>query len=200
MKLAFDLRFEGKANVPKQGPVLLIANHASFLDPAAVGVAMPRHICYLARKTLFRGLFGKLIDSLNAIPVDQESVGKEGLTAILKHLQAGRAVLVFPEGQRTLTGDLQPLRPGILLLIKRIDALILPVAISGAYEALPRTRNWPRLSPFFLPATGSDITVSVGTPIPAKRYRDMPREQILSDLHEELKRVKERADRLRRKG
>src|SRR4051812_43478804 len=71
--LGFSLRTEGGRNIPRKGPALLIANHQSFLDPALVGVASPRHLRYLARKTLFRHpAFTWLIRSLHAVPVDQE--------------------------------------------------------------------------------------------------------------------------------
>jgi 1-acyl-sn-glycerol-3-phosphate acyltransferase len=195
----FHYRYQGNRNVPLTGPVLLLANHQSFLDPMIAGCAIPRHLCFLARKTLFRGWFGKLIDRVNAVPVDQEGVAKEGLKVILEQLKAGQAVLIFPEGERTATGEVQPLKPGVLLLIKRIDAPIVLIGIAGAFDALPRTRKWPKLSPFFLPTTGADIAVAYSKPIPARRYRDMPREQALSELREELLRAKERAERLRRK-
>jgi 1-acyl-sn-glycerol-3-phosphate acyltransferase len=199
LTLGFRYRFEGRRNIPATGPALLLANHQSFLDPSAVGCATRRHLCFLARKTLFRGWFGRLIRRLNAVPVDQEGIAKEGLKNILEQLKAGQAVLVFPEGERTWTGEVQPLKPGFLLLIKRIDAPIVPIGVAGAFQALPRTRKWPKLSPLFWPARGADIAVSIGKPIPAERYRDMPREQVLAELHEELKCAAERAQRLRRK-
>lgn len=199
LTLGFNYRFEGRRNVPRTGPVLLLANHQSFLDPCLVGSTTRRHLCFLARKTLFRGRFGSLIRRLNAVPVDQEGVAKEGLKTILELLKAGQAVLMFPEGERTRTGELQRLKPGVLLLIKRMTAPIVPVGIAGAFDALPRTRKWPKLSPFFLPPTGADIAVSVGQPIPAERYHDMPRAQVLAELQGELERVKECAERLRRR-
>jgi 1-acyl-sn-glycerol-3-phosphate acyltransferase len=196
----FHYRYEGSQNVPRSGPVLLLANHQSFLDPPIVGCAIRRHLCFLARKTLFRNrFFAGLIRRLNAVPVDQEGIAKEGLKTILEELKAGQAVLVFPEGNRTHTGEVQLLKPGILLLIKRIETPIVPIGIAGAFDALPRTRKWPKLSPFFLPTTGADLAVSIGKPIPAARYRDMPREQALAELREELQRAKERAEHLRRK-
>lgn len=199
LSLGFHYRCEGGRHIPRTGPALLIANHQSFFDPSIAGSATRRHLCFLARKTLFRGWFGRLIHRLNAVPVDQEGIAKEGLKRILEQLQAGQAVLVFPEGERTTTGEIQPLKPGILLLIKRIAAPIVPIGIAGAFDALPRTRHWPKLSPIFLPPTEAAIAVSVGKPIPAAYYRDMPRDKALTELHEELKRVKESAERLRRK-
>jgi 1-acyl-sn-glycerol-3-phosphate acyltransferase len=200
MTVFSSYRFEGRRNIPTTGPALLLSNHQSFLDPPAAGCPTRRHLYFLARKTLFHNrLFGALIRRLNAVPVDQEGVAKEGMKMILEQLKAGRAVLVFPEGERTPTGELQPLKPGIYLLIKRITAPIVPIGIAGAFDAWPRTRKWPRLSPFFLPPTGADIAVCVGKPIRAERYRDMPRDQMLAELHEELKRVTTRAQQMRRK-
>lgn len=196
--LGFNFRFEGGQHIPRSGPALLLANHQSFFDPSIAGSATRRHLCFLARKTLFRGWFGKLIHRLNAVPVDQEGIAKEGLKRILEQLHAGQAVLVFPEGERTLTGEIQTLKPGVLLLISRIDAPIVPIGIAGAFDALPRTRHWPKLSPFFSP-TSSSIAVSVGKPIPSSHFRDMPRAKVLIELEEELERLKERAERLRRK-
>lgn len=201
LTVGFSYRFEGRRNIPPAGPALLLSNHQSFLDPLIVGAAARRHLCFLARKTLFRNrFFAGLIRRTNAVPVDQEGIAKEGLKAILERLHVGQAVLVFPEGERTHTGEVQPLKPGILLLIKRLSVPIVPVGLAGAFDALPRTRHWPKLSPFFLPPTGADITVSIGKPFSSERYRDMPREQALAELHAELERAKERAERLRRKG
>lgn len=200
MAWGFNYRYEGGRNVPQTGPALLLSNHQSFFDPCIVGCAFRRHVCFLARKTLFRNrYFGGLIRRLNAVPVDQEGVAKEGMKTILEQLKVGQAVLVFPEGERTYTGNIQPLKPGILLLIKRMAAPIVPIGVAGAFHALPRSRRWPKFSPFFLPTTGADLAVSIGKPIPAERYRDMPRDQVLEELREELMYAKERAERLRRK-
>jgi 1-acyl-sn-glycerol-3-phosphate acyltransferase len=199
--LGFGLRSEGSRNVPRRGPALLIANHQSFLDPIAVGLAARRHLCYLARKTLFRNhLFGDLLRSFNVVPVDQEGVAKEGLKTVLEQLQAGQAVLIFPEGERTRTGQMQPLKPGIQLLIKRARAPIVPVGVAGAYQAFPRTQKLPRLSPPFLPANGANLAVAVGRPLPAERFADLPREQLLKELFGELQKVQRRAECLRRKA
>ena len=139
LTLGFSFRVKGRENVPQSGPLMVIANHASFFDPVAVGVAVRRHLVFLARKTLFRNpLFGGLISSFNAVPIDQEGVGKEGIKTILHQLRQQSAVLVFPEGERTPDGNMVPLRPGIHLLMRRAESLILPVGVAGAFEAYPR--------------------------------------------------------------
>jgi 1-acyl-sn-glycerol-3-phosphate acyltransferase len=200
LTLGFSLRYTGRRNIPQDGPALLIANHQSFLDPLAVGLASPRRLSFLARKTLFKNrFFGNLLRSLDTVPVDQVGVAKEGLRAILNKLHEGRAVLVFPEGERTWQGNIQPFKPGIQLLIKRTHCPIVPVGVAGAFDALPRTRNWPLLSPLFMPATRGAIGVAVGKPLDSERYAAMPREQMLEELQNELKKVHCEAERIQRK-
>jgi 1-acyl-sn-glycerol-3-phosphate acyltransferase len=132
------------------------------------------------------------------VPVDQEGVAKEGMKAVLELLKAGEGVLVFPEGERTWTGPMQALKPGILLVLKKFPVPMVPVGIAGAFEAFPRTQKLPRLSPPFLPPTGADLAVSIGKPIPPEHYEGMPREKILEDLFEAIYQQRQLAERLRR--
>jgi 1-acyl-sn-glycerol-3-phosphate acyltransferase len=195
--LGFSLRTQGHQHVPRRGPVLFLANHESFLDPLAVGLAVRRQTRYLARKTLFRNrTFGAFLRSVGCVPVDQEGVAKEGLKVSLELLQAGQALLVFPEGGRTFTGEMAPFKPGVLLLMKKASVPIVPVGVAGAYEAYPRGQLLPHLAPLFWPATGNSLAVSVGEPLPPERFVGMQREEILKLLFDQVKAQVERADRL----
>jgi 1-acyl-sn-glycerol-3-phosphate acyltransferase len=200
MTLGFSFRSTGRRNVPCKGPVLLLANHQSFLDPPLVGLGTVRRLSYLARKTLFNNpLFARFITSLNAIPVDQEGVGKEGLRAVIEHLKAGEAVLVFPEGERTATGQMEPFRPGVHLLIRKAPVPIVPVGLAGAFESFPRHRKFPRLSPLFWPPTGAGLAVAMGKPLDGRRFAQMPREQALVELFKAVQEAQLQAERIRRK-
>ncbi len=200
MTLGFSFRMEGTRHIPRRGPVLLISNHQSVFDPIALGLVARRPLIYLSRKTLFHPpWFGWWIRSLGAEPVDQEGVAKEGLRAILKHLEAGAGVVVFPEGTRTETGALSPLKPGVQLLMRRARMPVVPVGIAGAFEALPYWKKVPKLSPLFGEARPSSIAVSVGRPLDSVRYAEMPREQMLAELTAELQKRKDRAEQLRRR-
>jgi 1-acyl-sn-glycerol-3-phosphate acyltransferase len=200
LTLGFSLRTEGVGHVPKKGPVLLIANHQSYLDPALVAMASRRHLCFLARKSLFRHrLVGWFLRHLNAVPLDREGVGIEGLRTALHQLQGGRAVVVFPEGHRSEDGALQPLKPGVQLLIKRVEAPIVPVGLAGTYDAWPRWSPLPVPAPLFWPAGTGTLAVSVGKPFLSRGLRDLPRERLLAVLFEELRKVHARAERIRRK-
>jgi 1-acyl-sn-glycerol-3-phosphate acyltransferase len=197
--LGFSFRYAGTRHMPKSGPVLVVANHQSFVDPWIVGLAVKRRLTYLARKTLFRNrLFAALIRSLNAVPIDQEGVGKEGIRTVVEQLRDGNAVLVFPEGSRTPDGLMHPLRPGIHLLIKRSLAPVLPVGIAGAYDAWPIWRPYPIPAPLFLPAARGTIAVVIGPPLRSERFAALTREGAVTELGEAIRAVQNRAEELRR--
>jgi 1-acyl-sn-glycerol-3-phosphate acyltransferase len=195
----FSLRREGWKNVPKKGPLLLLSNHQSMFDPVLVGLSSRRYLSYLARKNLFeQPVLAPLIRSLNAIPIDR-NMGKDGIQAVLDALGHGQAVLMFPEGERTHDGSVEPLKPGVSLLIKRVNCPIIPVGIAGCFAAWSRFRKWPKPSPLFLPPGPSTIAVSVGEPIDPARYATMKRDAMLEDLHRVLVAQHAAAVRLRRK-
>jgi 1-acyl-sn-glycerol-3-phosphate acyltransferase len=194
----FGYRSRGWRHVPKHGPVLLVANHQSFFDPVIVGMATPRHLSYLARKTLFRNrFFAWAIRTLQAVPVDQESTGIDGIRAVLRLLRAGKAVLIFPEGNRTPDGRMQPLQAGIQLLIKRSGAPVVPVGIAGAFDAWPRSRKVPALAPVFLPCQTNTIACVIGPPIDTKALGEQSREEQLETLFARIADVQREAERLR---
>jgi 1-acyl-sn-glycerol-3-phosphate acyltransferase len=201
LTFGWGLRIEGRRHVPRQGPVLVVANHQSYLDPPLVGVAMPRRAYFLARHTLFQSrLVGALLRSYHGVPVDQEGMARGGLQAVLDLLKAGEAVVIYPEGERTHTGKMQALRPGVHLLIRRSAPMtIVPVGIAGAFEAYSRFDKRPRLSPLFWPATGAGLAVVVGKPISSEAYKRQDRDSVLTDLFHRIHQVQQRAERTRRK-
>lgn len=200
LTLGWSFRVSGRNNLPRSGPVLIVANHQSFLDPPTIGVACRRHISYLARKTLFENpAFSFLIQTLNAIPIDQEGMAKDGIKGILTKLELGQAVLVFPEGARSEDGGMQPLAPGISLLIKRVRCPIVPVGIAGAYAAWNRYSKLPKPSPIFLPATDRTMAVAIGEPRDAHSVADLPRDEMLRVLAQDIAGMHAVAERIRRK-
>jgi len=155
-KAFFRYQVVGKEKLIQSGPLLIASNHESFLDPPLVGVAWDGPVYYLARKPLFKGPTKWLYPRWNAIPVDQEAPDMSSLKKIIKMLREGNQVVVFPEGARTLTGELQAGEAGVGLIAAKSKAMIQPVRIFGAYEALPRGSGRLRFHP---------ITVVVGDPI-----------------------------------
>jgi 1-acyl-sn-glycerol-3-phosphate acyltransferase len=196
----FSLRKQGWKNIPRKGPVLLVANHQSFLDPIAVGLTACRELSYLARKSLFKKPFLDIyLKSVGCCPVDLEGVAKEGIRSTLDLLNNGRAVLVFPEGTRSEDGLMQDLKPGIQLLIRKSNAIVVPVGIAGAHEALSRDNFWPTLCPIFMDGNRGSIGISIGAPIDAKVLADLPREDSLKLLQDSINREIIHAEHIRRK-
>lgn len=195
----FSYRKAGWHHMPRRGPVLLLSNHFSMFDPVLVGLASRRYLSYLARKNLFeqRGL-APLIRSLNAIPIDRDA-GKDGLVAVLDSLGAGRAVLMFPEGERAHENAVQPLKPGVSLLVKRAACPVVPVGIAGSFGAWSRFMKVPKPAPLVLPPTDSTIAVSVGAPLDGARLAGLKRDALLAELQGALVRQHAAAERLRRK-
>jgi 1-acyl-sn-glycerol-3-phosphate acyltransferase len=141
----------------QSGPVLLAMNHQSYLDPPLAGNACDRPIYYLTRSTLLNvPVLGRILPKLNVIPVDQEGIDRRALRKLIEVVRAGNGALVFPEGSRTLDGNLQPGQPGIGLIIAKTRAPVVPMRIFGAFEALPRGGGRLRFA---------RVTVVVGHPI-----------------------------------
>ncbi len=141
----FRWRVVDPQNVPTNGPVILASNHASFIDPPLVGAGIRRMVNFLARDTLFDlPVVGALLRSWKVVPVDREGGGGAGLKAILDRLLNGGVILLFPEGTRTPDGHLRPAKSGIGLTVIKSSAPVVPVRVSGTFEAYHRGLKWPR--------------------------------------------------------
>jgi 1-acyl-sn-glycerol-3-phosphate acyltransferase len=145
VRLLFRLEVRGREWIPASGGVMIVANHASLLDPPIVGVAAwPRALHFLAKAELFRiPLFGRLIRALNARPVRRGGADPAALREGLRILAGGGALLVFPEGTRSRDGTLGEGKAGAGLLALHSGAPVVPAYIEGAGRALPRGRVVP---------------------------------------------------------
>ncbi len=161
VRLAYGHRWWAAHNMPDHGPVLLLCNHQSYLDLIVLGVGLHRHFHSMAKKPLFANpLFGWLIRSLNAFPVDQDRSDTRSVRKAIDLLRQGHLVLVFPEGSRSPDGLMQDLAPGIMLLIRRARPTVVPMAVDGVFDAWPIHSKGP-----WGPARTGAI---YGEPIPAE--------------------------------
>jgi 1-acyl-sn-glycerol-3-phosphate acyltransferase len=145
MRGLFRLEARGVDNVPAEGPLLLVANHSSVLDPPLVGGACPRQLSFLAKAELFRipGL-GALIRRVGAQPLRREGADPAALRTAQRVLAEGKALLVFPEGTRGAEGVLREAKLGAAMLAMQSGAPVVPVYVSGSGRAWPRGRRLPR--------------------------------------------------------
>jgi 1-acyl-sn-glycerol-3-phosphate acyltransferase len=170
MRLVFRLEGRGTEHVPRTGPVLLVANHSSVLDPPLVGGVTPRQVSFLAKAELFEiPLFGRFIRALNARPVRREGGDAAALRTALRALEGGAALLVFPEGTRAHEeGVLRAARPGAGMLAVLSGAPVVPLYIRGSGRA------WPRGRKFFRPAR---VVIAFGPPMRFEARPGVPRKE-----------------------
>lgn len=138
-KIALGFKVYGKQNVPKRGAFILASNHVSHLDPPALSCASPRALHFMARHDLFNNwVFAALIRALNAFPVKREGADFTALKGAVRRLKAGEPLLIFPEGRRSRTGEIQAAQPGVGFLSIIAGVPILPVYVEGTATAMPK--------------------------------------------------------------
>jgi 1-acyl-sn-glycerol-3-phosphate acyltransferase len=177
----FRWRVYGRENVPARGAFVLVSNHQSYLDPIFCGGPIKRHMHFLARDTLFTNwFFGRLISSVNTIPVKRGQADLSAMRKIIGKLKEGKGVCLFPEGARTSDGKIKPFKPGFGLLCRRGGAAVVPVVIDGAFEC------WPRHKKIFSPGS---VSVCYGKAITAERVKNMSDKKLADLLTDMLRRM-----------
>lgn len=136
--LGFHYRAVGVERIPKEGGLLIAANHASFLDIPLLGCGIPRRVAFLGRQDLFPvpGLKG-ILQWLGWIPIRHDRLDRTGFKKAAELILQGRPVVIYPEGTRTRTGHLMPGKPGLGTIVAETGCRVLPAYIKGTYEALP---------------------------------------------------------------
>lgn len=141
----FGIRFHGVEHIPPTGPLLIVPNHVTYADPVLITIPVRRPVYYMAWNALFRvpGL-SWLIRRLRAFPVEVDSADPRAAREAVRLLRADQAVMIFPEGGRSLDGRLGRFRPGAFRMACSLRVPLLPVTIAGAHEAWPPGRVLPR--------------------------------------------------------
>ena len=138
-KIYFRWKIINNNNFPKGRSCIIAVNHSSYLDPPFAGTACPGRIWYLARDTLMKNkLSSYFMLGMNCIPVAREGNDIRGLRQMIRYLQKGKPVLIFPEGTRSTTGSIGSMKMGLGLLAHKSKVPILPMYISGAYNAMSK--------------------------------------------------------------
>ncbi|RME05425.1 MAG: hypothetical protein D6812_03205, partial [Deltaproteobacteria bacterium] len=181
IQLGFYDRFmrtkvHGRGNIPQNRNTIVVSNHCSHLDLGLIKYALGpygKDLVTLGAKDYFfedwRGHYFR--NFTNVVPVDRYGGGKEGLETARRIVERGETLLLFPEGTRSVTGEMQPFRPGCGYLVLDTGVDLLPIHLSGTFESLPKGGVFP---------TKRDLEVRIGPPLPAARLvekvRGMPRE------------------------
>lgn len=155
-RAVFGYRAFGQENIIEDGPAIMAANHTSYFDPPLVAITCKSELYFLARKTLFdMPVLGPLISRVNALPVDLSKGDVSALRTVIHLLKDGKRTVIFPEGTRSLNGQIQQARPGIGMIIARTLVPVVPMRIFGSFEAWPKGG---KIKPH-------PITVVVGKPL-----------------------------------
>jgi 1-acyl-sn-glycerol-3-phosphate acyltransferase len=170
----FRYRVIGAEKVPRDGGVIVAANHISNFDPPLLGISLPRPVSYMAKKELFAlPVLKTILPWLYAFPVDREAGGTAALRAALRMLKEGRCVGIFPEGGRNVTGTNDE-KAGAAFLAAASGAPVVPAAIVG-------TR---RLRPF------GRVTVVFGDPLHVVRNRQSKEDDLEKGAAEIMQRIR----------
>lgn len=171
-----DYKVFGAENVPPMGPLVVISNHLSNLDPSFLGASVPRRLNYLAKDNLFKavGPVGRwYLRSYGAFPINRDGVDTRAFRWALRQLQQDAALVIFPEGTRSRTASLNEAKAGVVSLILKSNAPILPIGITGT----------ERMQPFLrvVNPTGK-IRINIGQPFSLPSIEGRPSRELLRSM------------------
>ncbi len=185
-RIVYRPRVDGKANVPKSGPVIFASNHLSFIDSIAIPVASPRPVHFLAKASYFEtGLSRWFFTAIGAIPV-QRGAGQAALDALDQQrtlLEEGSAVALYPEGTRSLDGRLYKGRTGVAFLALQTGAPVVPVGLIGTDDVMPVGAKMPSLSHRITVRFGEPLDLAHHGPASSGKARRLATDEIMAAIH-----------------
>ena len=148
--LLFSPKVIGAENVPKEGAMIMAANHMSNWDPPILGTYLPRTVGYMAKEELFKpAIAGAIIKSLNAFPVKRGASDRGAIKMALNILKKGLCLGIFPEGTRSRDGKLHKAQAGVSLIAAMSKAPVVPTALIGTNKIWSKEEKFPQLTIVF---------------------------------------------------
>ena len=190
-RMVYRPRVEGRANVPKHGPVIFASNHLSFIDSVAIPVAAPRPVHFLAKSSYFEGsgiggwASKQFFTAIGAVPV-QRGAGQAALDALDQQralLDDGGAVALYPEGTRSLDGRLYKGRTGVAFLALQTGAPVVPVGLIGTDKVMPVGAKMPSLKHRVTVKFGEPLDLGHHGPSSSGRARRLATDEIMAAIH-----------------
>jgi 1-acyl-sn-glycerol-3-phosphate acyltransferase len=170
----------GRGNLPRRGAMILAPNHLSNIDPVLVAYAALRPLAFMAKKELFAiPALGSLMRFANAFPVERGSSDRAALRLAETQLNAGHPLVIFPEGECSQSGTLQPLLPGVALLALKCQVPVIPVGIVNSNQLMPYSNVVPRF-------TLSKLRIHFAPPLLTSDLKEMPSREARALFNERL--------------
>jgi len=164
-RVLFRMRIVGEEYIPRNEPVIIVANHTSNIDPVVMGVAAPQELNYMAKEELFRNtIFRWLIVAFRAFPVHRGTVDRKAISKALEILSRCQPLLFFPEGTRGDGKNIRDAKPGTGLIIYKARAKVVPALIKGAEKIMPRNAKFIRFH---------KLEVYFGKPLDLEKFYEM---------------------------
>jgi 1-acyl-sn-glycerol-3-phosphate acyltransferase len=178
-RVFFRPSVRGRENIPLHGPVLVAPIHRSNLDFAFTLFISRRKVFFMAKDSLFKvPVLGTALVHLGAFPVKRGSADREALRSAQEILDAGHALILFPEGTRKFGPDVEPLQDGAMFIAARTGAIVVPVGIAGTDRALPDGAKFPR---------PLKVRIVVGAPIAPLVFEGRPSRSGIAEKTRELR-------------
>jgi 1-acyl-sn-glycerol-3-phosphate acyltransferase len=180
-----NVTVEGRENVPKEGGFFLLTNHQSIIDGPVVHCFSPRLLFSMTKSTQFRqGWERAILRHVGTFPTRRHQVDPQAVRVALRYIEEGRAVGIYPEGERSWDGRIQPLRLGTIRLVLKAGVPVVPCGIVGLYDFWPRWDRPPRRLPF---VKRMPVTIRFGAPMSFGRHDDRAsREAVLDQTLETI--------------
>ncbi|MGA2102031.1 MAG: AMP-binding protein [Candidatus Sulfotelmatobacter sp.] len=177
----FDLKVTGLEKLPKSGPFIISSNHQSYLDPLILASMLPeelfRRTFAVGTSEIFgKGLMRRLARSLKVVVVDPDANLMPAMRAGAFGLRHGLALILYPEGERSIDGTPRIFKKGAAILSIHLQVPIVPVAIEGFYESWPRNKSFQKFAP---------LKITIGDPMlppPESEASEAAYEKLTADL------------------
>ncbi|MDZ7838117.1 MAG: lysophospholipid acyltransferase family protein [Actinomycetota bacterium] len=139
VKIGFRVKKYNFEKIPLKGKLIICSNHISYIDPVVIGSNIGRYVYFMAKRELFSNrVLASLVTFFNSFPVNRTSGDTSSIRTSLKILEDGQALGLFPEGTRSVDGQVKDGKRGVGMLAVMSDAPIIPVAITGANKIIQK--------------------------------------------------------------
>ncbi|MDN3515196.1 MAG: 1-acyl-sn-glycerol-3-phosphate acyltransferase [Candidatus Brocadia sp.] len=182
LKAFYSIEVENRSRIPHQGPLIVAANHFSYMDPVVLQSMFPRRIFYMMTELYYEGRGKRLFQFLRCICVKEKGSNITALREGLEVLKKNSVLGIFPEGGVSSEGRIQEGNPGIGFLVIKSGAPVIPAFISGTYEALPKGKIIPGIS---------KIKIILGNPMRFENFKNTKKEGVGEITRQIMEQIKE---------